>query len=219
MVEIKKLSKVYKMSNSEAVRALDNISLSVQDGEFVAIMGSSGSGKSTLLHMIACVDVPTSGTVLIDGVNIHKIPAREQAVLRRQKIGIIYQSYNLIPTLTVEENIILPLLLDKRVPDKEELEKLLELLQLQDRRKHLPNQLSGGQQQRTAIGRVLLEKPSVLLADEPTGNLDSRNTEEVMKILQDANEKNGQTILLITHDEQIGNMAKRKIILKDGRIL
>lgn len=219
MVEIKKLSKVYKMSNSEAVRALDNISLSVQDGEFVAIMGSSGSGKSTLLHMIACVDVPTSGMVLIDGVNIHKIPAREQAVLRRQKIGIIYQSYNLIPTLTVEENIILPLLLDKRVPDKEELEKLLELLQLQDRRKHLPNQLSGGQQQRTAIGRVLLEKPSVLLADEPTGNLDSRNTEEVMKILQDANEKNGQTILLITHDEQIGNMAKRKIILKDGRIL
>ena len=219
MVEIKKLSKVYKMSNSEAVRALDNISLSVKNGEFVTIMGSSGSGKSTLLHMIACVDVPTSGTVLIDGVNIHKIPAREQAVLRRQKIGIIYQSYNLIPTLTVEENIILPLLLDKRVPDKEEVENLLELLQLQDRRKHLPNQLSGGQQQRTAIGRVLLEKPSVLLADEPTGNLDSRNTEEVMKILQDTNEKNGQTILLITHDEQIGNMAKRKIILKDGKIL
>lgn len=219
MVEIKNLTKVYKMSDSEAVQALDHINLSIQDGDFVAIMGSSGSGKSTLLHMIACVDVPSSGEVFIDGVNIYALSSGKRAVLRRQKIGIIYQSYNLIPTLTVEENMILPLLLDKRVPDKEELEKLLELLQLQDRRKHLPSQLSGGQQQRTAIGRVLLEKPSVLLADEPTGNLDSRNTEEVMKILKEANEKSGQTILLITHDEQIGNMAKRKIILKDGKIL
>lgn len=219
MIEIKNLSKVYKMHGGIHINALNKVNLTVGDGEFLAIMGSSGSGKSTLLHMIAAVDVPTSGSVIIEGSNIHKLKHSEQAALRRRKVGIIYQAYNLIPTLTVEENLILPMVLDKRCPPKEDVENMLELLQLKDRRRHLPGQLSGGQQQRTAIGRVLLENPSVLLADEPTGNLDSRNSEEIMQLLSKANKTFGQTILLVTHDMAVGKMAKRKVVMSDGKII
>lgn len=219
MLIIKDLSKIYKMSENVQVNALNKVNLIVDNGEFLAIMGSSGSGKSTLLHLIGGVDTPTSGSIEIDGVNIHKMKPSEQAIYRRQKIGIIYQSYNLIPTLTVEENIILPIILDKRKPDKEDLENLLELLQLKDRRNHLPNQLSGGQQQRTAIGRVFLAKPSIVLADEPTGNLDSQNTEEILQFLCFANKHYCQTIIMVTHDPQVGIMANRKIIMNDGQII
>ena len=218
MIEITGLTKVYKMPGSIKVRALDKVDLSVEKGEFVALMGSSGSGKSTLLHMIGGVDIPTSGKVVIDGENVHKMKPCEQAVFRRRKVGIIYQAYNLIPTLTVEENIILPLLLDRKKPKREDVEKLLELLSLKDRRRHLPGQLSGGQQQRTAIGRILLEKPAVLLADEPTGNLDSANTMEILNFLEKINEE-GQTILMVTHDAGVGGTAKRKLLMKDGKII
>lgn len=210
MIEIRNLSKVYKMHGGVSVNALSKVNLSVADGEFLAVMGSSGSGKSTLLHMIAAVDVPTSGNVTIEGADIHKLKGSEQAIFRRRKVGIIYQAYNLIPTLTVEENLILPMVLDKRCPPKEDVENMLELLRLKDRRRHLPGQLSGGQQQRTAIGRVLLENPSVLLADEPTGNLDSRNSEEIMQLLSNANKTYGQTVILVTHDVAVGKMAKKK---------
>lgn len=219
LIQVRGLKKVYKMSGKIRVNALNGVDFSVERGEFVAIMGTSGSGKSTLLHLIAGVDTPTSGTVRIDGQDIHRLKPSGQAKLRRRSVGIIYQDYNLIPTLTVEENIILPILLDRRKPDKDEAERLLELLQLKDRRRHLPGQLSGGQQQRTAIGRVLLEKPAVLLADEPTGNLDSRNTEEVLGLLRKANRDLGQTILLVTHDISAGRVAGRQITMSDGRIL
>lgn len=218
MIKIENLTKIYKMSEDISVIALNEINLTVEKGEFLAIMGSSGSGKSTLLHMVAGVDTPTSGSITVEGINIHKLTPSEQAIFRRRKVGVIYQTYNLIPTLTVEENMILPLLLDKKDIEKEDLENLLELLQLKDRRKHLPNQLSGGQQQRTAIGRVLLQRPSVLLADEPTGNLDSQNTEEVLHLLRQANESYGQTIMLVTHDTQVAKLAKRQINMKDGKI-
>lgn len=218
MIEIRGLTKVYKMPGGMKVKALDGVNLSVERGEFAAVMGSSGSGKSTLLHIIGGVDNPTSGKVEIDGENVHKMNPSEQAAFRRRKVGIIYQAYNLISTLTVEENMILPLLLDKRKPEREEVEKLLELLGLKDRRRHLPGQLSGGQQQRTAIGRILLEKPEVLLADEPTGNLDSANTMEIMNFLGKINES-GQTILLVTHDAGVGEAAKRKLLMKDGKIV
>lgn len=170
MIEVRNLKKIYKAGDTK-VRALDGVNLTIGDGEFLAVMGSSGSGKSTLLHIIAGVDAPTTGSVRIDGVDIHRLKPSEQAVLRRRSIGIIYQAYNLVPTLTVEENIILPLMLDGRRPAKAQVDCLLELLKLTDRRRHLPGQLSGGQQQRTAIGRALLAKPSVLLADEPTGTV------------------------------------------------
>lgn len=218
MIETKNLTKIYKMSKDVTVRALDKVNITVEKGEFLAIMGSSGSGKSTLLHMIAGVDIPTSGSVLIEGTDIHKLTPSRQAEFRRRKVGIIYQAYNLIPTLTVEENIILPRLLDRKPPAQEQVDELLELLQLKDRRKHLPGQLSGGQQQRTAIGRVLLEKPAVLLADEPTGNLDSENTEEILRLLKEANQVYGQTILVVTHDPLVGSMAKRQISMRDGSV-
>lgn len=218
MIKIRGLTKVYKMPGGMKVKALDGVNLSVERGEFAAVMDSSGSGKSTLLHIIGGVDNPTSGKVEIDGENVHKMKPSEQAAFRRRKVGIIYQAYNLISTLTVEENMILPLLLDKRKPAREEVEKLLELLGLKDRRRHLPGQLSGGQQQRTAIGRILLEKPEVLLADEPTGNLDSANTMEIMNFLGKINES-GQTILLVTHDAGVGEAAKRKLLMKDGKIV
>lgn len=218
MIETKNLTKIYKMSKDVTVRALDKVNLTVEKGEFLAIMGSSGSGKSTLLHMIAGVDIPTSGSVLIEGTDIHKLTPSRQAEFRRRKVGIIYQAYNLIPTLTVEENIILPRLLDRKPPAQEQVDELLELLQLKDRRKHLPGQLSGGQQQRTAIGRVLLEKPAVLLADEPTGNLDSENTEEILRLLKEANQVYGQTILVVTHDPLVGSVAKRQISMRDGNV-
>lgn len=216
MIETKNLTKIYKMSRDVTVRALDKVNLTVEKGEFLAIMGSSGSGKSTLLHMIAGVDVPTSGSVLIEGTDIHKLSPSRQAEFRRRKVGIIYQAYNLIPTLTVEENIILPRLLDRKPPAREQVDELLELLRLKDRRKHLPGQLSGGQQQRTAIGRVLLEKPAVLLADEPTGNLDSENTEEILRLLKEANQVYGQTILVVTHDPLVGSIAGRQVSMRDG---
>lgn len=218
MIRLTELTKVYKMPDGTDVLALDKVNLSVEQGEFVAVMGSSGSGKSTLLHMIGGVDNPTTGKVEIDGENIHRLKPAEQAVFRRRKVGIIYQAYNLIPTLTVEENIILPLLLDRKKPDPEEVEKLLELLGLKDRRRHLPGQLSGGQQQRTAIGRILLEKPAVLLADEPTGNLDSANTAEILNFFEKINSA-GQTILMATHDTGAGQAAGRKLSMRDGKIV
>ncbi len=217
MIEIKNLKKIYKTGGA-MVKALDGVSLTIRDGEFLAVMGSSGSGKSTLLHMIAGVDMPTSGSVRIDGVDIHRLAPSALAVLRRRNIGVIYQAYNLVPTLTVEENIILPLMLDRRRPEKAQVERLLELLQLGDRRRHLPGQLSGGQQQRTAIGRSLLVRPSILLADEPTGNLDARNTEEILWLLCRVNREFGQTIVLVTHDSQLGEKAKRQIRICDGRV-
>ena len=217
MVEARNLKKIYNRGGGR-IKALDGIDLTIGDGEFLAIMGSSGSGKSTLLHLIAGVDTPTSGSVWIDGVDIHRLKPSELAVLRRRSIGMIYQTYNLVPTLTVEENMILPLMLDRRPIEKEKVDTLLEVLQLKDRRRHLPGQLSGGQQQRTAIGRVLLARPSVLLADEPTGNLDSKNTEEVLALLCQANREFGQTVVLVTHDPKAGGMAKRQICISDGRV-
>lgn len=218
MIEIKHLKKIYKTGGAK-VKALDGVDLTIADGEFLAVMGSSGSGKSTLLHMIAGVDTPTSGTVRIDGVDIHRLEPSALAVLRRRSIGVIYQAYNLVPTLTVEENIILPLMLDRKRPEKAQVDRLLELLQLGDRRRHLPGQLSGGQQQRTAIGRALLVRPSILLADEPTGNLDAKNTEEILELLCQANREFGQTIVLVTHDPQVGERAKRQICISDGRVI
>ncbi len=217
MVEARNLKKIYNTGGGR-IKALDGIDLTIGDGEFLAIMGSSGSGKSTLLHLIAGVDTPTSGSVWIDGVDIHRLKPSELAVLRRRSIGMIYQTYNLVPTLTVEENMILPLMLDRRPIEKEKVDTLLEVLQLKDRRRHLPGQLSGGQQQRTAIGRVLLARPSVLLADEPTGNLDSKNTEEVLALLCQANREFGQTVVLVTYDPKAGGMAKRQICISDGRV-
>jgi putative ABC transport system ATP-binding protein len=218
MIEIRDLTKVYQTPGGLEVRALNKVNLTVEKGEFLAIMGASGSGKSTLLHMIGCVDTPTSGTVEIDHESIHTMKPSELARFRRRKVGIIYQAYNLIPTLTVEENMILPLLLDKRTPSRETVEKLLELLGLKDRRNHFPGQLSGGQQQRTAIGRILLEKPAVLLADEPTGNLDSKNAAEILNYFRKLN-KAGQTILMVTHDPSIGQAAPRHLVMKDGCII
>lgn len=218
MLKLKNLSKTYQVGE-EKIHALNKVSFTVEKGEFVAIMGNSGSGKSTLLHMIAGVDVPDSGKVEIGGVDICRLPASEQAVFRRRNIGIVYQAYNLVPTLTVEENIMLPLALDGKQPQKKEIAELLELLDLTRCRRQLPNQLSGGQQQRTAIGRAMLTKPAVLLADEPTGNLDSQNTQEVLKLLCQANERYGQTILLVTHDLAVGKKAKRQMLMKDGCIV
>lgn len=219
MIEITGLSKIYRrLSKETVVKALNGVNLSVKDGEFVAIMGASGSGKSTLLHIIGGVDFPTSGKVVIDNKDIQKLNTSELAAFRRRKVGIIYQAYNLVSTLTVEENMALPLLLDKRTPKREEMERILETLDLKDRRRHLPGQLSGGQQQRVAIGRILMEKPSVILADEPTGNLDSANTRAILKVLQKINAA-GQTILMVTHDENVGKTAKRNLRMKDGKIV
>lgn len=218
MLQIKGLTKVYRTGDTK-VFALNKVNLTIEQGEFVAIMGQSGSGKSTLLHMVAGVDAPDFGSVSIDGVNIQKLSLSKQAVFRRHKIGIIYQAFNLIPTLTVEENILLPLALDGKKPKQGELSDLLESLELKECRKKLPNQLSGGQQQRAAIGRALLSKPSLLLADEPTGNLDSQNAEEVLRLLCEANEKYGQTVLLVTHDALAGKRAKRQVVMKDGQII
>ena len=218
LIQVSGIKKVYKMSGNVRVNALNGVSFRVERGEFIAIMGTSGSGKSTLLHLIAGVDTPTSGTVRIDGQDIHRLKPSGKARLRRRSVGIIYQDYNLIPTLTVEENIILPILLDRRKPDKGEVERLLELLQLKDRRRHLPGQLSGGQQQRTAIGRVLLEKPSVLLADEPTGNLDTRAGSEIMGLLKQSNRRYRQTVIMITHNLELAKQADRVLTIEDGRV-
>ena len=199
--------------------ALDHVSLEIERGDFVAIVGSSGSGKSTLLHIIAGVDVPTSGKVYLDGQDVYAQDNERLAIFRRRQVGLIYQFHNLIPTLNVVENITLPILMDRRKVNRQRLEELLELLGLQDRRTHLPNQLSGGQQQRVAIGRALMNAPQVCLADEPTGSLDSRNGFEIIRLLKLSHQRYGQTLILVTHDENIALQANRIITVSDGRIV
>ena len=211
------ISKIYGEGENE-VRALDDVSFYIQQGEFVAIIGPSGSGKSTLLHVLGGVDRPTSGHVYLDGKDIYSQNAEQLAVFRRREVGLIYQFYNLIPVLDVEENITLPVLMDGRSVNEERLSELLNLLGLEGRRKSLPNQLSGGQQQRVSIGRALMNAPAIVLADEPTGNLDSRNSQEIMELLKASNRKYGQTLLMITHDENLALQADRIIVIEDGRI-
>ena len=218
ILKVENLTKIYGRGLAE-VKALDNVSFTVNKGEFVAIVGASGSGKSTLLHLIGGVDRPTSGKVFINGKDIYKYNDDELAVFRRREIGLIYQFYNLIPILNVEENIRLPIELDKRKVDSKILEELLELLNLKDRRKHLPSQLSGGQQQRVSIGRALITKPDIILADEPTGNLDSKTTDEILNIFEKANKKYNQTLIIITHNIEIAKKADRIITIKDGKII
>ncbi len=217
ILKVENLSKVYG-SGEAAVKALDNVSFSVQKGEFLAIIGSSGSGKSTLLHILGGVDRPTSGSVFVDGTDIYKLDETRLAIFRRRQVGLIYQFYNLIPVLDVEENITLPLLLDSRRPDKAQLEEVMAMLKLTDRRKHLPNQLSGGQQQRVSIGRALINSPALVLADEPTGNLDSKNSADIVELLRMSNKKYNQTLILVTHDQQTALKADRVITIEDGRI-
>ena len=217
ILEIKNLCKVYGKGETK-VDALDNVSFDVEQGEFVAIVGPSGSGKSTLLHILGGVDSPTSGEVNIAGTDISKLNETKLAIFRRRQIGLIYQFYNLIPILNVEENMTLPLLLDGKKPDKKLLKDLLEKLGLKERLKHLPNQLSGGQQQRVSIGRALMNNPALLLADEPTGNLDSENSKEIVALLRKFNKENNQTVIIITHDERIALSADRIITIEDGRI-
>ncbi|CCX36244.1 aBC-type antimicrobial peptide transport system ATPase component [Clostridium sp. CAG:1000] len=218
ILKVENLTKVYGKENSKVV-ALDNVSFSVLKGEFVAIVGASGSGKSTLLHLMGGVDTPTSGKVFIDGKDIYKLSSDNLAIFRRREVGLIYQFYNLIPILTVEENITLPLLLDNRKVDKFELDEMIKLLGLERRRKHLPNELSGGQQQRTSIGRALITKPAIVLADEPTGNLDSKSSDEVVNLLKKLNKEYKQTIIMITHNLDIAAVADRIITIEDGRIV
>jgi putative ABC transport system ATP-binding protein len=218
ILQVQNLSKVYGEGDM-AVKAVDNISFSVEAGQFVAIVGSSGSGKSTLLHLIGGVDRPASGKVMIEGGDIYALDENALAVFRRRNIGLIYQFYNLLPVLNVEENITLPLLLDGRPPDPAALADIIATLGLSDRLRHLPNQLSGGQQQRVSIGRALINRPAILLADEPTGNLDSRNSAEILELLKLSNRKYNQTVLLITHDESIALKADRVIAIEDGVIV
>ena len=217
ILEIQNLSKTYGKGDV-MVRALDNVSFSVEKGEFVAIVGPSGSGKSTLLHILGGVDTPTSGTVIIDKTDISSHDETALAIFRRRQIGLIYQFYNLIPILTVEENLTLPLLLDGRKPDKARLNDIITKLGLTNRIDHLPNQLSGGQQQRVAIGRALINNPALLLADEPTGNLDSENSREIIALLRKFNKEFNQTVIMITHDEKIALSADRIIAIEDGKI-
>ncbi|WP_047374516.1 ABC transporter ATP-binding protein [Exiguobacterium sp. ZOR0005] len=217
ILEVKHLSKVYGKDEME-VRALDDVSFTVKKGEFVCIVGPSGSGKSTLLHLLGGVDIPTSGQVLIDDTDIYKLDETQLAIFRRRQIGLIYQFYNLIPILTVEENITLPMLLDEQKVDAAHLERIIGILGLSNRLTHLPNQLSGGQQQRVSIGRALISNPAIILADEPTGNLDSQNSEEIMSLLKLFNKKFNQTLIVITHDERIALQADRIISIEDGKI-
>lgn len=217
ILRIEKLCKVYGKDESR-VDALQNLSLSVQKGEFVAIVGQSGSGKSTLLHLIGGVDRPSSGEIYVDGKSVYTKNQEELAIFRRRQVGLIYQFYNLIPVLNVVENMVLPLKLDRQKVNEERLEDLLKVLGLEDRRNHLPRQLSGGQQQRVSIGRALINAPALVLADEPTGNLDSKNSQEITELLKHSNRKYGQTLILITHDENIALQADRLIRLEDGKI-
>ncbi|MBO4347818.1 MAG: ABC transporter ATP-binding protein [Lachnospiraceae bacterium] len=217
ILEIKNLCKEYGKGEIK-VDALKNVSFEVEQGEFVAIVGPSGSGKSTLLHILGGVDTPTSGEVIISGTDIGKLNENNLAIFRRRQIGLIYQFYNLIPILNVEENMTLPILLDGKKPDKKLLKDLVVKLGLGDRLKHLPNQLSGGQQQRVSIGRALINHPALLLADEPTGNLDSKNSKEIIALLRKFNRENNQTVIIITHDERIALSADRVITIEDGQI-
>ena len=218
ILEVENLNKSYGKGESK-VTAVDNISFSVKEGEFVAIIGASGSGKSTLLHLLGGVDRPTFGTVKIKGTDIYKLRNDELAIFRRRNIGIIYQFYNLIPILNVEENICLPCELDGKEVDSRKLNELLDTLNLKDRKKHLPNELSGGQQQRVAIARALAAKPAIILADEPTGNLDSHTSQEVIGLLKTTSEMFRQTIVMITHNEEIAQSADRTIRIEDGKIV
>ena len=218
ILKVENLTKIYGKDTTKVV-ALDNVSLSVEKGEFVAIVGASGSGKSTLLHLIGGVDRPTSGKVYIDGENIYNFDDDKLAIFRRRQIGLIYQFYNLIPILNVEENITLPLALDNRKIDKEALNNLLKLLGLQSRKNHLPNELSGGQQQRTSIGRALITNPALILADEPTGNLDSKASDEIVALLKKSNKELNQTVIMITHNMEIAKFADRIIKIEDGKIV
>lgn len=211
------LSKRYGSGKNQVV-ALDDLSFSVEKGEFVSIVGPSGSGKSTLLHILGGVDQPSGGKVFIDGTDLHSLSEDKLAIFRRRQIGLVYQFYNLLPVLNVDENIVLPHLLDKRGMDWERLDKIVEQMGLTDRRQHLPNQLSGGQQQRVSIGRALFNHPAIVLADEPTGNLDRKSGQEIIELFKHSNRALGQTLLLITHDESIALQADRMICLEDGRI-
>lgn len=217
ILEVQNLCKTYGKGEAQ-VRALDNVSFSVGKGEFIAIVGESGSGKSTLLNVVGALDNPTSGKVLIDGKDIFSMPEKKLTVFRRQNIGFIFQSFNLIPELNVEQNITFPLLLDYQKPDQKYVEELLGILGLKERRKHLPSQLSGGQQQRVAIGRALAARPAIIMADEPTGNLDSKNSQEVIILLKSMSAKYRQTILMITHNENHAEEADRVLRMTDGRL-
>lgn len=218
VLEVEGLTKIYGQGNNQVV-ALDHVSFQVKKGEFVAIVGASGSGKSTLMNLIGGIDFPTEGKVFIDGKDIYALNESERAIFRRRNIGMVYQFYNLIPTLTAEENIMLPCLLDHRNAEPGKLEQILEVTDLTDRKEHLPSQLSGGQQQRVSVGRAMANDPAFILADEPTGNLDSKSSKEVMELLKAANKCNNQTLILITHDERIALQADRIMTISDGRIL
>ena len=218
ILKVEHLSKIYGQGENE-VRALDDVSFSVEKGQFVAIIGPSGSGKSTLLHILGGVDRPTSGKVWLEGQDVFAQNEEQLAIFRRRQVGLLYQYYNLIPVLDVTENITLPVLLDGRKVNGERLQKLLETLNLTDRAHHLPNQLSGGQQQRVSIGRALMNAPAVVLADEPTGNLDSKNSQEIVELLKKSNREYGQTLIVITHDESIALQADRILAIEDGRIV
>ena len=218
ILKVENLTKIYGKDMAK-VTALDNVSFSVEKGEFVAIVGASGSGKSTLLHIIGGVDRPTSGKVYIDGKDIFKFNDDKLAIFRRRQVGLIYQFYNLIPILNVEENITLPLALDNREVDKKRLNEMIKLLGLENRKTHLPNELSGGQQQRTSIGRALITNPTIILADEPTGNLDSKSSDEIVALLKKSNKEFKQTIIMITHNMEIAKCADRIIKLEDGKIV
>ena len=218
ILRVENLTKIYGKDTTKVV-ALDNVSFSVQKGEFVAIVGASGSGKSTLLHLLGGVDRPTSGKVYIDGKDIYDFNDDKLAIFRRRQVGLIYQFYNLIPILNVEENITLPLSLDNREVDQKTLDEMLKLLGLQNRRNHLPNELSGGQQQRTSIGRALITNPTIILADEPTGNLDSKSSDEIVALLKKSNKELKQTIIMITHNMEIAKCADRILKIEDGRIV
>lgn len=217
ILEVKNLTKIYGNDENNVV-ALDHVSFTVEKGEFIAIVGSSGSGKSTLLHLIGGVDKPTSGEVIVNGQNVYKKNENELAIFRRREVGLIYQFYNLIPILTVEENMTLPVLLDNKKVNQERLDELLRILDLKSREKHLPRELSGGQQQRVSIGRALMNAPSLVLADEPTGNLDSKNSKEIIDLLKLTQKRYKQTLIMITHDENIAMQADRIIVIEDGKI-
>lgn len=217
-LKIEDLCKIYGKGENQVV-ALNHVSLTIEKGDFTAIIGSSGSGKSTLLHAIAGVDVPTSGKVYLDGQDVYAQSNEKLAIFRRRQVGLIYQFHNLIPTLNVVENITLPILMDRRKVNEERLNDLLDLLGLQERKTHLPNQLSGGQQQRVAIGRALMNAPAVMLADEPTGSLDSRNGQEIIRLLKESHRKYHQTLIIVTHDENIALQADRMITIADGKVV
>lgn len=218
ILKVENLVKTYKTGDSK-FNAVDHLTFSIEKGDFVAIVGASGSGKSTLLHLLGGVDRPTSGKVFIDGTDIYSLDNNALAIFRRRQVGIIYQFYNLIPILNVIENITLPCDLDNKKVDPKRLEDLLETLKLGDRRKHLPNELSGGQQQRVSIGRAIINEPAIMLADEPTGNLDSKASEEIVTLLKHANQKYNQTVIIITHDLEIASLANRVITIDDGKIV